>query len=398
MLKNIFGTQKLADNRGFSTAGTIFGVVVVVAVGVAAYIQWGGSGAGSAPTVDEVISAHQSVDSFQYETGLTLETQLNPSELEARSDSQQLQQALQYIPNTPSQGFPESFAAELSVNGSVALASSTVGQARTDVTVSAGVDQLEDVLALNLRRTDGMQYLRAQTLPDIGFFSLSQYEGNWYSASSTSQPQFNPADFSNQLPSGVSADTEVSPQTARELAQAMVSEGVIAIDNRVRTELRSGAPAWQLQLSVNPDQADNYRQAARDIISKNNPELTEDSALFATSSDASDFQASLKQFNNRVDKFDLWIDRNSDRIRRVVIEAQLDESELAELSQDESRLGGVTEATITFDVGLSAYNEPISVEAPENAQPLQSIFGGMQMMQGGSAQPTGNTPTAPVQY
>lgn len=393
----MFDLQKQTDNRGFSTAGTVLGVVIVAIIGVAAYIQWGGTTTGSAPTMDDIVSAHESVESFQYNTNLTLEAQLNPDELTERSDAQQLRQSLQYIPNTPSEGFPESLTAELSVDGGVSLASSTVDRAHSDVSVSVGVDELEEVLALNFRKTGGQQYLRAQTLPEIGFFSLSQFEGQWYSASSTDTAQLGSTGMMGQLPSGVPAGANVSQETSRKLLQAMISEEVITVEGRTRTELRSGAPAWQFQLGVNPEQADSYQEAARDILREDNPELADRSGLFATSSETSDFQSGLEQFDNRVDTFNVWIDRNSDRVRRVVIEAVLDKSELTEISEDGSRLDGVEQATITFDTGLSAYNQPIDVEVPEDAQPLRSLFQG-GMMPAGSGQPSGNTPMPPVQY
>lgn len=389
---SIMNTFKTNENglegqsKGMSTIGALFAVVVLVAIGAVAYVQWGGTGAGSAPSVDDVLAAHESVDSFQYDTALSLETQLNPEDLEARPDAQQLRRSLQYIPNTSAEGFPESFNAELTVGGVVSMASSTVEQAQTNVGLNAGADEMEEVLAVNFRRTGGMQYLRAQTLPDIGFFSLDQYEGNWYSASTTDQSQLGAGNLSGQLPSGVPSDAEISQDTTKKLAQAMVSEGVITVKDRIRTELRSGAPAWQFRIGVDPQQADNYRETARQIVQDNEPELAENTPVFATSSDT-DFQEGLEQFDKRVDEFSVWVDRSSDRVRRVLVESDIDSSELEELSEDESRLGGVEQATISFDIGLSAYNESVSVEAPDNAQPIQSIFQGMMQPSPGSVQP-----------
>jgi len=363
-------------SKGMSTIGAVFAVLVVAAIGAVAYIQWGGTGAGSAPTIDDVMTAHQSVDSFQYDAGLTIDTQLNSEELSARSDAQQLRQSLQYIPNTPSEGLPDALPAEFTVGGNISMPSSTIQQSATNISLSAGAEQSEEVLAVNLRRVDGMQYLRAETLPNIGLMSLDQYEGNWYSASSTDQSQLGSGNIATQLPSGVPSDAEISRETTKELAQAMVSEGVLAVDNRVRTELRSGAPAWQFQISVNPQQADAYREAAQQIVQDNHPELVDDSSLFATSTDAG-FQQGLERFDERVDEFGIWIDRNSDRVRRVVIESNNDSSELEGINQDQSRLDGVEQIDLRLDVGLSAYNESVDVQAPDNAQPIQRIFQGM---------------------
>jgi hypothetical protein len=389
----LFNTKKLKTrqlDKGLSTAATLVGVALVAIIGVTAYIQWGEGGAGSAPAVDDVIAAHQSVASFQHNTMLTLDTQLDPAALDNRSDAQQLRQFLQYIPNTSSDQFPEGLTAELGVSGGVTLGGTSTNQSEANVRLSVGSDQLSDVLNVDWRNVDGQQYLRAQTLPDIGFIALSEFENQWYSASSTAADQFGQTGLSTQLPSGVSADVEVSATTSRQLVQAMIDEGVITVDDRIRTELRSGAPAWQFKLAFNPDRATNYQQTARDIIRENHPELT-DSALFATSSKSADFQSSLETFNERVDEFNVWIDRSSDRIRRLVIESELDESELAELAEgQEAQLEGITSATITFDVGLSAYNQSITVEAPTNAQPLESIFGGGIMMQ---QAPAGNNTT-----
>lgn len=398
MFSNIITFSAKTDDNGFATTGTVISVVILAVIGIGAYIQWGGSAAGSAPTVDGVISAHQSVDSFQYDTSLTLDAQLKPDDLQNRSDSQRLRRVLQYIPNAPSDGFPESLTAELSVSGGTSLASSTINQAQSDISLSVGVDQPDDVLAMNFRRTNGQQYLRAETLPDIGFFSLGQYEGQWYSASSTESAGVGSAELSGQLPSGVPEDASVSPETTRQLVQAMFSEGVISVDDKVRTELRSGAPAWQFQIGVNPGQAESYRQAARDIISENHPDLVNESELFATSSDASNFAEGLEKFKSRVDSIDVWVDRNSDRIRRVVIESEFDQSELQDMRDDTSQVAGIEQVTLTFDAGLSAYNEPITVEVPENAQPLQSVFGGGMMMPGGSGQSGSGASSQPIQY
>jgi hypothetical protein len=375
-------------NRGLSTATTLVAIAVVAIIGITAYVQWGEGGAGSAPAIDDVIAAHQSVESFQHNTALALDMQLDPAALEKRSDAQQLRQFMQYVPNVSADEFPGNLTAELGISGSVAMGSEASGNADTNIRVSVGSDQLSDVLDVEWKKVDNQQFLRAQTLPDIGFFALSQFEDQWYSASSTATDQLGQAGLTDQLPSGVSSDTEVSATTSRKLVQAMVDEGVITVDDRIRTELRSGAPAWQFQLAFNPDRASDYQQAARDMIRENHPELT-DSALFATSSESTDFQSSLEMFNERVDEFSIWIDRNSDRIRRLVVESELDESELADLAEgQDSQPEGITAATITFDVGLSAYNQSVTVEAPANAQPLESIFGGGMMMQqapGGSS-------------
>jgi hypothetical protein len=372
--------------KGMTTIGAVFAVIVVAAIGAVAYIQWGDTSFGSAPTVDDVMAAHQSVDSFQYDASLTIDTQLDPEALSARSDTQNLRQSLQYIPNTPADGFPESLSADLTVSGGISMASSTIEQAETDISLSAGAQELEEVFAMNFRRVGDMQYVRAQTLPNIGFFPVDQYEGNWYSASSTNQSQLGSGSISAQLPSGVPSDAEISRETTKELAQAMISEGVITVEDSIRTELRSGAPAWQFRIGVDPQQADAYRDRARQIVQDNNSDLAEDSSAFATSSDA-DFQKGLEQFDKRVDEFSIWVDRSSDRVRRVVVESDIDSSELEELNQNESQLDGVEQMTVSLDVGLSGYNEPVDVNAPDNAQPIQSIFQGMMQPGSGSVQP-----------
>jgi hypothetical protein len=374
---------------GFSTAGAVLTFVAVIAVGSFAYLQWGETASGEAPTVNDVAAAHESVESFTYDAALTADADLDSEALQNRDDSQQLQQSLQYLPGLESGStFPDMLTGEISVTGSNSFTGSST-EATGSFSVSVGAEELSDVLSLEWRSTDGMNYLRSEALPDIGFFQLSQYENQWYSASSSQA-----TDSLGSLSGGLSGveDTRVSATTTKEIANAVFSEGLLSVDNRTRTELRSGSPAWQVDMSINPQSVGDFQQAVNEIITENHPELAESQDLEPTDAELEQAEASLEQLNNQLDQFSVWIESSSDRLRRVVLEADVTESEMSGLKEQSDQYEGVTSATFTLDVGLSGYNQSVDVQAPANAQSLQEAFRA-QLSPGGA--PSGPVPQQP---
>jgi len=364
-------SKQPSRDAGFSTTGAVFTLLVVLVVGAFVYLQWGSGATGEAPTVNDVMTAHESVESLSYEATLSADADLDPETLQARNDSQQLQQSLQYLPESSSGGeFPESMTGEITVSGSNTLTEKP--QAEGSFSLSVGAETLTDVVALQWRRVDGMNYLRSETLPDIGFFQLSQYENQWYSASS-SQATDSLGSFSGGVVNAGNAD--VSAATTKEIANALFAEGLLSVENRTRTELQSGAPAWQIDISINPQAVGDFQEAVSQIIKENHPELAENQDLEPTEAEIAEAQSSLEQLNNQLDRFSIWIDGETDRLRRVLLESEVTESEMASLREENDQYEGVNSATFAFDVGLSGYNDAVNVQAPDNAQPLQEVFG-----------------------
>jgi len=375
---------------GFSTAGAVFTLLAVVVVGAFVYLQWGGGATGKAATVNDVMAAHQSVESLSYDATLSADADLDPETLRARDDSQQMQQSLQYLPGFEAGGgFPETLTGEIAVSGSNSFAGTNT-EAEGSFSVSVGVDELSDVLALDWRRVDGMNYLRSETLPDIGFFQLSQYENQWYSASS-SQATDSLGSFSGG--SVVNAgNADVSATTTKEIANALFAEGLLSVENRTSTELRSGGPAWQIDISINPQSVGDFQETVRQIIEENHPDLAQSQDLEPTEAEITQTQASLKQLNNQLDQFSVWIDGETNRLRRVLLESEVTESEMASLKEENDQYEGVNSATFAFDVGMSSYNDAVNVQAPDNAQPLQEVFGSGQSGSGaGGSVPSGGS-------
>jgi hypothetical protein len=374
-------------------------LLVVLVVGAFVYLQWGSGATGEAPTVNDVMTAHQSVESLSYDTTLSADADLDPQALQARDDSKQLQQSLQYLPSfAAGDGFPETLTGEIAVSGSNSLAG-TSSQAKGNFSVSVGVDELSDVLALDWRRVDDMNYLRSETLPDIGFFQLSQYENQWYSASSSQA-----TDSLGSFGGGSVINTgnaDVSATTTKEIANALFEEGLLSVENRTRTELQSGAPAWQIDMSINPDAVGDFQTEASRIIEENHPDLAQSQDLEPTEAEITQTQANLERLSNQLDQFSVWVDGETNRLRRVLLESEVTESEMASLKEKNDQYEGVNSATFTFDVGLSDYNEPIDVQAPDSAQPLKEAFGsqlnpgsgaGGSMPSGGSFGPNTQQP------
>ncbi|PSO45693.1 MAG: hypothetical protein BRC25_01320 [Parcubacteria group bacterium SW_6_46_9] len=383
---------------GFSTAGAVFTLLAVLVVGAFVYLQWGGGATGNTPTVNDVMAAHQSVESLSYDATLSADVELEPETLQARDDSKQLQQSLQYLPSFETgDGFPETLTGEIAVSGSNSLAG-TSSQAEGSFNLSVGAEDLSDVLSLQWRRVDGMNYLRSETLPDIGFFQLSQYENQWYSASS-SQATDSLGSFSGA--SGVRVDNaQISATTTKEIANALFDEGLLSVENRTSTELRSGGPAWQIDISINPQAVGDFQEAVRQIIEENHPDLAQSQDLEPTEAEITQTQASLKQLNNQLDQFSVWIDGETNRLRRVLLESEVTESEMASLKEENDQYEGVNSATFAFDVGMSSYNDAVNVQAPDDAQPLQEVFGSGQSQSGaGGSVPSGGSfaPSAPQQ-
>jgi len=384
------GSRKLSSrDGGFSTAGAVFTLLVVLVVGAFVYLQWGGGATGNTPTVNDVMTAHQSVESLSYDMALSADADLDPQALQARDDSQQLQQSLQYLPSFEAGGgFPESMTGEIAVSGSNTLTEKP--QAEGSFSLSVGAETLTDVLALEWRRVDGMNYLRSETLPDIGFFQLSQYENQWYSASS-SQATDSLGSFSGASGVGVD-DAQISATTTKEIANALFAEGLLSVENRTSTELRSGGPAWQIDISINPQAVGDFQETVRQIIEENHPDLAQSQDLEPTEAEITQTQASLEQLNNQLDQFSVWIDGETNRLRRVLLESEVTESEMASLKEENDQYEGVNSATFTFDVGMSSYNDAVNVQAPDNAQPLQEVFGSGQSGSGaGGSVPSGGS-------
>jgi hypothetical protein len=367
--------QQQWRDGGFSTAGAVFTLLVVIAVGGFAYLQLGGGTTGEEPSLNEVMIAHQSVESLGYNATLSADVGLEPETLQARDDAQQLQQSLQYLPELSSdRAFPKSMTGEITVSGSNTLAG-TSSQAEGSFRVSVGVEELSDVIAFSWRRVGGMNYLRSEALPDIGFFRLSQYENQWYSASS-SQATDSLSSFGGMGSVSVD-DAEVSATTTKEIAKALFEQGLLSVENRTRTELQSGEPAWQIDMSISPQAVGDYQEAVKQIITENHPDIAESQDLEPTDAEIAQAQASLEQLNNQLDQFSVWIDGESNRLRRVLLKSDVTESEMATLKEQNDQYEGVNSATLSMDVALSSYNESIDVQAPDNAQPLQEAFGSL---------------------
>jgi hypothetical protein len=203
---------------------------------------------------------------------------------------------------------------------------------------------------------------------------LNQYEDQWYSASSSaSGGSLFGISGSSQLSSDLAKDSSALSRDTRKLFSALFSEGVITVDNKVRTQLRSGAPAWQFDLAINPDSASAYHEQAQQIISESEADLSGN--FISSSMSADELKDRLEKLKNNTDKLSVWVDQNSSRVRRVVVTSKLDQSKLKEFTEGDEQAAGLNSVNLKLDMGFSDYNDSVNVEAPENAQPLQSLFG-----------------------
>lgn len=113
------------------------------------------------------------------------------------------------------------------------------------------------------------------------------------------------------------------------------------------------------------------REGIKEII----PELVEIASKYSTSDVITVSPAETKRFNENIDKLfektggidiEMWIDKKDTLLRKVSIEKEIDMSKL-----DDTAKGMIT---IKFDMELSNFDEPITIEAPENFMELEEIL------------------------
>jgi len=384
---------------GFASIGVMVAAVVIIGGGVFAYTQFGGNGnngsgtSSATPSLSDITAAHQEVTSFQHETTVSAQANLNPTQLSNRDDAQQLRQTMQFVPNVSAQEeFPSVVNASFSMSGNASVATTTYADTQSQFSVSIGEESASEILSVEYRRTEGENYVRGGTLPSIGFFNLSPYEGQWFSfaaeeATSQVPGSFQVSGFMSGLQEDLPEDTSLSQETIRELIAAMQEEGVISFANVTEDQLADGTAVYRMDVSFDSSAVSSYAQEAKAIVQESNPELANSEAFQMSSQEMQELKESIQKANEQFDTMRIWVGQDTNYLRQVELVSDINASEIKNFAQQQDKnTQGFKDARISVDVALSAYNEPVDVTAPENATPFSEAFGSGQQSQSGLMQ------------
>lgn len=380
-----FKFEQFADRNGsWTTAGIVslvVGVLILVGVGgVLAFTNLVNDSTANPPGIEAVYQAHKSVDFLKYDTSMNASLDLNVTELQARDDFDRLKQALTYIPNTGDIGeVPESLQMGLSVGGSADFAVQN-SAGKTTIQLAFGGNELQNILDIELRFVDEVGYVNAKTLPSVPMFPTQSFENQWFSFTASSTPgQF-------QSVSTSVGDTELSDASIIGILKALQSSGLVSIEGGSSDELADGNDAYKYTLNIHPK---NYAAFAREveaIISQKQPELADRQEFKEAMNEINQSTSSASEVPEKIGPIEVLVASESQRLRRATFEktySKQDIKDMADSENEDDRLAGMNSATLSFEVGLSDYNQRETVQKPADTTPIKEamqnlpFFGGM---------------------
>lgn len=221
------------------------------------------------------------------------------------------------------------------------------------------------VLGAEYRNLDRMSYVKFDTVPDLGFFSVSFLKNKWFMIKDQeAKSQLGVADASNSvLPT-------VTEEQRAQLSIAWQENRFLAVRESLGGEMLDGVSTRHYTLAFDPDAFKRWSIKADEIMG--NPV-----------SDVATLDEALARIT--VEDMQIWIGRRDGLPHKVSIQA----------SMRSERESGRTSA-VTVVLAGNNFNQPIDITVPEGAKPveeaLQGIFGQMLGKESGTTPLT--TPSA----
>lgn len=388
------GTDTAERDSGSSGNGIFVAIVIlllVVGTGIATGMTLTGWSPGdlfsSRPTIEEVIETHRSVESFTYDVEFSALAEFS-ADVE---NQQQLMSALMFVPGALENGeVPASLTTQLNISGTASLSEST--DTRTNIRFGIGTDEIQDLVDVEYRRVAGGNYLLGNILPDLGLINLKPLEGEWVSLGGVMNTAGGVLD---QAASATGTDdvhllNQVSPETHTELRNALQEEGVYTIKSDGKVRLDDGTDTYLFSISIHPDGIQRYLVRMEQIVEDNDPELLNSPMYNELQSYLTDTAEFIDRLNLHDDQIQVWIDQDTNYVRRVQLTAAATEDQMADIAT-----GAIDSGTLTFTLNLSNYNQPAQVHEPTDVKTFEEAQQIIMLSESsGDSSGTSNSPSA----
>ncbi|MDZ7726000.1 MAG: DUF6612 family protein [Candidatus Campbellbacteria bacterium] len=346
-------TENITSSQASSSAPLLVGVVVLLFVGGiagAAYFRnhipfLNFSERPPEDLLERIGQAYKELDSFSFSTqaDITTEGPMSYFDPLAKEDPSELV-SMDYSVNIDG-GFDVS-----DVNSITATMNASM-ETSTSENFKAGSNDFDSELAI--RFIDNTLYINLAKAPNIGFFSLSPFENQWISIDPESSEEFGYSISEEELDKNVEEVIAQAMEVAGQLKEINAEHGGFEVAYE-GTERIEGDSSYHFAIGINKENIYDTLVAISEEFSVEGEEVNYPPR--------SELEEMLKPVENV--SLDVYVSKSNYLVTK--------ESLSAEYSDDEEASG-----TMNVTTTYSNFNEPLNVEAPEDARSFEDVLNEM---------------------
>ena len=256
----------------------------------------------------------------------------------------------------------------VSLSGSFQIDKTDIENVKSEgnLSLNFGTEGLEISLASEFKNIGEDLYLKVISLPTLPFFGaiLNQLKDQWVKIDREALIK-----MSGQKPEEIEKEEQERQQMMEELINLFKEKRILEVKEKLRDEEIQGIKTHHYLVNV-------VREELKALI----PQFFQKMEEYIPQDQKEKLQEFLKEFPQKFDEiydkigeitFEVWIGEKDYYLRKIKGEKELDLSKFEQLKGSEAEK---MKLKISFEVGLSEFNQKKEVVSPEEFKPLEEVL------------------------